>query len=56
MERIKSLEKSQVDAMHHQTSRTLPFFLTTKTHNSHKPADLLNRTIKLFVDFVPFSG
>jgi hypothetical protein len=50
------LEKSQVDARHYQLSRTLPFFLATKTHNSHKPADLLNRTIKLFVDFVPFGG
>jgi hypothetical protein len=32
------------------------FFLATKNHKSHKPDDLLNRTCKLFVDFVPFSG
>ena len=36
--------------------RTLPFFLATINYNSHKPDDLLNRTFKLFVDFVPFSG
>ena len=29
------------------------FFLATKNHKSHKPDDLLNRTFKLFVDFVP---
>ena len=37
-------------------SRTLPFFLATKNHKSHKPDDLLTRTFKLFVDFVPFRG
>ena len=36
--------------------RTLRFFLATKNHKRHKPEDLLNRTFKLFVDFVPFSG
>ena len=37
-------------------SRTVPFFLATKNHKSHKKNDLLNRTFKLFVDFVPFRG
>ena len=35
---------------------SLPFFLATKNHKSHKPDDLLIRTSKLFVDFVTSSG
>ena len=43
-----------------ERSEARDFFLTifpaTKNHKIHKPDDLLNRTFKLFVDFVPSSG